>query len=208
MRIRSVQAWVGIAWAAWIALAPWAEVAGAAPVPDTSAVAADTSGVAMARAIPPDSASVSRLALALADSPAARIGVGPRSYVVLHPRVETAGIAFDRVEGFPPRRPAVIAMGKWDTIPPPPNPIPWSQVVSVDRRVMTRRPTTTFGAILGGLFFAGTAYGFGELSEGEGGSPVEAPVVIGIGLAGAVVGGLIGYLFETPQWVEEYPRRR
>jgi hypothetical protein len=122
--------------------------------------------------------------------------------------VEPAGIAFDRVEGVPRPRPAVVTVGKWDTVPPPPNPIPWSQIGSVDTRVMTRRPTAMFGAILGGLWFAGTAYGFGRFAESEGGSPVEAPAVIGIGLAGVVVGGLIGYLFETPEWVPEYPSRR
>jgi hypothetical protein len=209
---------------AWSTLAPSAEVAWATEAADTSAVvpiadttaavrtvgetsgkAADTSTIARARPATPDSAAVSRLALALAESPAARIGMGPRSYVVLHPRVERTGITFDGVEGFPPPRPAVIAMGKWDTVPPPPNPIPWSQVSSVDKRVKTRTPTTVYGAVVGGLFFAGTAFALGQWSEGEGGDATPAPAVLGIGLAGAVLGGLIGYLFESSKWVEEYP---
>jgi hypothetical protein len=198
---------------AWSTLAPLAEVAHAAEVADTTgaAPAGDTSAAVplastSASHVPPDSAAVSRLALALSGSPAARIGMGTHSYVVLHPRTEPTGIGFSGLEGFPPPRPAVIAMGKWDTVPPPPNPIPWTEIHSVDKRVMTRTPTAIYGAVLGGLFFSGATYALGKFAEGEGGEPVEAPVVIGIGLAGAVVGGLIGYLFQSSTWVEEYPQ--
>ncbi|MFI5372142.1 MAG: hypothetical protein ACHQ52_11335 [Candidatus Eisenbacteria bacterium] len=200
----------------WNAFAPSGGIglveAATEPAPIASGVvfAADSSEASRPRAAAgavstPDTAEVRRLGVALAGAPAARVSLGARTYVVLRPRVETSGLAFEKVEGIPRPRPAVVVYGEWDTVPPPPNPIPWSVVNAVDKRVMTRRPTTIFGAVIGGLFFAGTAYGFGKWAEGEGGSPTEAPVVIGVGLAGAVVFGLLGSLIQTPEWVSEYP---
>jgi hypothetical protein len=198
------------------ALAPLGEVGSAHADADTPSAArgessmpgcsnASRPGPAGGRPTGPDSAEVSRLGVALAGAPAALVSLGARTYVVLHPRVEPSGLAFERVEGIPRPRPAIVVYGEWDTVPPPPNPIPWSQVSAIDKQVMSRRPTTIFGVVIGGLFFAGTAYGFAKWAEAEGGGAPEAPVVIGIGLAGVVIGGLLGSLFQTPEWVSEYP---
>jgi hypothetical protein len=154
-------------------------------------------------AAPPDSAAIARLTPAIAGTAAVRVEMGPRAYVLLRPRVEAGGIGFEGLEHFPPPRPAVITYGAWDTIPPPPQPIPWSQVSGLERRVETRRPAVIFGAAVGALLVGGFAYGFSRYGD-ETQSEAWAHAVAG-GAIGAGIGALLGLPFKTPSWVREYP---
>jgi len=185
------------------------------------AAAADTSEVVVARAVatdspasgasasprarhaPPDSATITRLSLAIAGTRAVRVEMGSRAYVLLAPRVEPGGIGYDGLEHFPPPRPAVIAFSAWDTIPPPPRPIPWQQVSGLERRVETRRPAVIFGAAVGALLLGGFAYGFSRYG-GEDQAEAWSHAVAG-GAIGAGAGALLGLPFATPSWVREYP---
>ena len=206
MRIRSWVAVMAAMMAAWSARAPEthaapADTSDAAVAPDSTTSAPSASSPA--RPAPPDSATIARLSLAIAGASAVRVEIGSRAYVLLAPRVEPGGIAYDGLEHFPPPRPAVIVYTEWDTIPPPPRPIPWEAVNGLERRVETRKPAVIFGAAVGALLVGGFAYGFSRYG-GEDQAEAWTHAVAG-GAIGAGVGALLGLPFRTPSWVREYP---
>ena len=154
-------------------------------------------------AVPPDSAAVARLAGPIARTRAVRVEMGPRAFVLLGPRIEPGGLGFEGLEDFPPPRPAIFVHGAWDTIPPPPRPIPWSEVSGLECRVESRRSAVMFGAVVGALLVGGFAYGmsrYGGADQAEAWSYAAAGGAIGGG-----AGALLGLPFNTPSWVREYP---
>jgi len=135
----------------------------------------------------------------------ARVALGGRTITVEHPRADPSGLAYRHAIGFPPPRPAVFVTGDWDSLSPPPNPIPWSEIQRVEAGRMSRRTTALFGAGVGLVLGVGTGYALARWAEGAGGDTNVGGWMTGVGAVYAVVGAGIGALFSTPTWREVRP---
>lgn len=164
-----------------LAAAPPAAEGGAAPAP-----------------APPDSLRRAWSALALRR---VRVTLSERGYVLREPVFGRAGIRWESVEGFPRRRPALIAGADWDSVPPPPNPVPWDAL----ERLETPRPNRGSGAAIGaaaGFVVVGLpAIGLGAaLEEYDPGDSDGSFLVVGLGVAigATLVGASLGHLLIPP----------
>lgn len=91
-----------------------------------------------------------RLRTTLGDVRELRVFSNGRSLTLERPVIGIDGISFARASGWPKRRPALFTTTDWNSAPPP-NPIPWSDIDRVERRVTRVSPV---GIILG----AGVGY--------------------------------------------------
>jgi hypothetical protein len=83
---------------------------------------------------------IDRLAEQLREAHYARIGIEAQTLLVVKPRVALEGLAYESVRGYPKPRPAIVVEGGWDSIPPPPNPVPWDRIDQIEAGMRTRRP--------------------------------------------------------------------
>lgn len=157
-----------------------------------------------ARAAHPLPVDVARLEQRLREAHYARIGVAGRTFVLVEPRVVPDGLTFERVEGFPTARPAIITGADWDSLTPPPNPVPWSSLQQIEAGHRTRRPGALTGAavgLVGGLLvggFYGAMYEMG--GEGEGWH-----FTLGFAALSTVLGMGVGALFPKTTWEPVHP---
>jgi hypothetical protein len=157
-----------------------------------------------ARAANPEPVDVARLGHQLREAHYARIGVGGRSYVLVEPRVGPEGLTFDRVEGFPKTRPALITGADWDSIAPLRNPVPWSTLERIESGNRTRRPGALIGGGIGlvsGLV-VGWFLGFGAEMSGNGDM---TQIMLGTTAFGTGFGMAIGAAFPKTRWAQIHP---
>jgi hypothetical protein len=151
----------------------------------------------------PQPIQTSRLEQQLLEAKYARIGVGGRTYVLVKPVVTPDGLAYRSVEGYPKRRPAIVAGADWDSVATPSNPVPWSTIDRIESGHVSRRPGAVIGAFLGLLTGFGWGYGVASLGDDPGQSPWQ--IAIGAGAVFAVAGAGIGALFTSTHWQQVYP---
>jgi hypothetical protein len=121
----------------------------------------------------------------------ARVQASFGTFPVEKPKATPHGLAFRKTPGYPPKRPAIVTDASWDTIPPAPNPIPWSEI----RTIEARHSSELAGGILGGLVGLGLYSGFlyyavESGADGPGAMASAAiPVALGFGI-GYLLGGM------------------
>jgi hypothetical protein len=123
----------------------------------------------------------------------------PAHPLVLHaPRFDAAGIAWKSVDGFPHSRPALISGADWDSVPPPPNPIPWATVAQVEAPEKTGIGLAGF---LGGAAGFVVGYGGTQLvtAESSWSSSQVTATSIAFGVVGAIAGGWIAHELFGPE---------
>jgi len=151
----------------------------------------------------PQPIQTSRLEQQLLEAKYARVGISGRTYVLVKPEVTAGGLAYRSVEGYPKRRPAIVAGADWDSLPAPANPVPWSSIDRIESGHVSRRPGATIGAFLELLVGLGWGYGWASLAD----DPSESPwqIAIGAGAVFAVAGAGIGAMFTSTHWQQVYP---
>lgn len=141
---------------------------------------------------PPASALHALSALAL---PRARVTMSGRRYELVQPLFTERGIGWRSVEGFPRRRPAVIASADWDSVKAPPNPVPWPAVAQLESITGRSGAGTTTGAIVGFVLVGLPAIGLvaaGDMYGDSFNASTAYPVAIGFALLATVAGASIG----------------
>jgi len=158
-----------------------------------------------ARAANPEPADVARLEQQLREAHYARIGVAGRTFVVVEPKVGPAGLTFDRVQGFPKDRPAIVTGADWDSIAPPPNPVPWSRLERIESGKRTRLPGALIGGGIGLL--AGLVVGgfFGYVAEMNSSGGDRTEIMAGTTVFSTGLGLAIGALFPKTRWTQVHP---
>jgi len=154
-----------------------------------------------ARAAEPTFTDLLRLARELEQADHARVAVEGHTLTLARPRVESAGIAFDKVE--PPPRTSLFRSPKVFE-PTPSNPIAWEQIERVDVEVSHRTRNVIIGALAGWL--VGSVIGMATTAAhytDEYPQPSGKAVLIGIG-AGATFGALVS----APSWRQVYPGKQ
>jgi len=149
----------------------------------------------------PTADELARIERSLAEAGQARVIYHGRRITLIAPRADSAGLAFDRELDEPHERPAVFVSRGWDSIPPAPNPIPWAAIERLEVSHRSRTPTAIAGGAIAFLapilvapgITAGAAY---VAAESGGGETVLVGAVVGITLAGAVIGSR----FTTTEW--------
>jgi len=152
----------------------------------------------------PDAATLARLGRELEHPHFARVTVHGHAFVLDRPRLESDGIHYRRLKGFPPKRPALITTTNWDSVPAPANPIAWSDVERVDRQVRHTGPGLPIGGGLGfwGGSFLGLAAGWYVFYLTD--SVVGFWATAGAGaLGGAILGAHA--MGEWNEWEPVYP---
>jgi len=147
---------------------------------------------------------VARLEQQLRDSHYARVGVAGRTFVLVEPRVGPDGLTFERVEGFPKSRPAIVTGADWDSVAPPANPVPWSTLERIESGKRTRLPGAMIGGGIGlvtGLLVGGF---FGYLSEMNGNGDATM-TMLGVSAFSTGLGMAVGAAFPKTRWVQVHP---
>ncbi len=159
--------------------------------------------IRVALTLTPQPIQTSRLEQQLLESKYARIGIDGRTYVLVKPEVTADGLGYRSVEGYPKRRPAIVAGTDWDSLATPANPVPWSSIDRIESGHLTRRPGAVVGAFVGFLAGLGWGYAWVSLANDPGESPW--PTAIGVGALFAVLGAGVGSLFSSTHWQQVYP---
>jgi hypothetical protein len=95
------------------------------------------------------------------------------------PKATPYGLAFRKTPGYPPHRPALVTEVAWDTIPPAPNPIPWSQVRSIEAKRSHAMAIGIASGVITGLIYARTNNA--DESVAWAGAVIPASVAFGVG---------------------------
>ena len=145
------------------------------------------------------SAETTRLARQLREAHFARIGVDANTVVLVKPWATSEGLAYESARGYPKTRPAIVVGAGWDTIPPPPNPVPWERIDQIETGVQSRALGIVIGGALGlvGGFYLG-AWAMDSRSS-------HSVIVVGplLCAAGAGLGAL---LLPTTSWKQVFPQ--
>jgi hypothetical protein len=168
------------------------------------AVAMLTAITPPARAANSEPLDVARLEQQLRESHYARIGVAGRTFVLVEPRVGPDGLTFDRVEGFPKDRAAIVTGANWDSIAPPSNPVPWSTLERIESGKRTRLPGAMIGGGIGlvtGLLVGGFLGYVAEMS----GNGDETQTMVGITAFSTGLGMAVGAAFPKTRWTQVHP---
>ena len=172
---------------------------------ETKAPAADTASSVRSSpaAVHPDSILDRLSALGLRR---VRVTVREGRYVFVRPLFTERGVGWGAVEGFPRRRPAVIAGANWDSVKPPPNPVAWADVRQLESPHVGRRTGAITGGavafVLIGLPSIGLAFAVDSMvPDADVGSLY--PVIGAIALAATLVGAAIGHAVIPPETVWE-----
>lgn len=175
-----------------------------APAPPDTAIAAtraavETAAVAPASPSPVVLAGLSRLALEKV-----RVRDGAVAYVLRRPRFEAPGIGWQSVDGFPRRRPALLAGADWDSVDAPANPLPWREGMWLETAVERRGAGAVLGGLAGGV--SAGCLGAWLAGYGSGAAPI-ALAGLGVGtVLGAAAGSRVGHLlFDPPSRWEPIP---
>lgn len=136
--------------------------------------------------------------------PAVRVHAGGRAYVLRDPSFGSDGVRWRRAEGFPAPRPALFTDGRWDTVPPPPNPVPWARIERVERRERNVGIGTAIGVLLGCA--AGATYASLAFMESSASTGTQALVTFSALTVGGLAGGALGHLAldPAPSWKPLY----
>lgn len=158
-------------------------------------------------ATPSDSAlrAYSRLPLARA-----RVTVDGRTYELVRPTFDAAGVGWRSVQGFPPPRPAVFVDGNRDSLKTPPNPVPWERIQQLESMGMRGPSGAGRGALVGLVVIGVPAFG---LAAALIGTPVEIEAGTLFGTAfsltimATLVGATLGHFLvpRTAQWEQLAP---
>jgi len=128
-----------------------------------------------------------------------RIDSEGHTYELINPRVLTEGIEYERIPGYPKTRPAVVAAADWDSLPMPPNPIPWSRIDRIEKGF----PTGTHGARNGALIgLAATAVFGGILVANDSYYAIGLPAAF---ILNPLLGAVVGSAFHSTRWEQVYP---
>jgi len=149
-------------------------------------------------------ADVARLERQLRESHYARIGVAGRTFVLVEPRVGPDGLTFERVEGFPKSRPAIVTGADWDSVAAPRNPVPWSTLERIESGKRSRLPGAMIGGGIGlvaGLLVGGF---LGYVAEMNGNADGTA-TMLGISAFSTGLGVAVGAAFPKTRWVQVHP---
>ena len=157
-----------------------------------------------AHAASPDSATIARLEPQLRESHYARIGIGGRSFVLVEPRVGPDGLAFERVEGFPKPRPAVVTGADWDSIAPPTSPVPWSTLERIESGKRTLLPGAMIGGGIGLLVGLVVGGFYGYLAEMNGDAD-QTQIMLGTTVFSTGLGMAVGAAFPKTRWAQVHP---
>jgi hypothetical protein len=106
--------------------------------------------------------------------------------------------------GHPAPRPALFVGAGWDTVPPPPNPVPWATIARIERRDSIRGAGTALGLLAGcATGAAGSALAF---MESDASTATRSLVTLASVVAGGVVGAWLGHgmLDPEPTWKSVY----
>ena len=154
----------------------------------------------------PDSARVAELRGDLAGTRWIRMTYSGCRVELMRPQVSEDGIGFARAKGFPAARPALVVIGHWDSVPLPPNPVPWAGIARIERR----DPRWGWGAPLGATlgFWGGFALAVPvSWAVATATQSWEAGTValVTIGFGGVALGSFA--MGHDAHWVEAYPAR-
>ena len=131
-----------------------------------------------------------------------RVDIEGRTYELINPRVDSQGIAYERIPGFPKTRPAIVAGADWDSLAMPPNPIPWSRIDRIEEGFPTGSHSTRNGALIGllvGVAISGIILGTAD-------SYSYAPLAVpGLVVFSPFIGALVGGGMRTTRWEQVYP---
>jgi len=171
----------------------------AAPAAPPDPVASDVAGDGAPRAIaPPDSTLERWSSLGLRRL---RVALPAGRAVLVRPSFAADGIGWRAVEGFPRARPALIAGADWDSVKPPPNPVPWSQVAALEVPRAGPRRGAVIGGGIGFVLVGLPALGVGLWAASvvrEGDMQGVVLAAGGIAFAATMIGAVLGHVAIPP----------
>jgi len=127
----------------------------------------------------------------------ARVGVAGRTMVLVDPGVTTSGLVYRRIEGFPRQRPALFAGADWDSVPAPPNPIPWESLDRIEAGYYDRTQGAAVGAVVG--LVVSLAAASLAASDNRGYAPWAYVMYFGAPTS-MLLGAAIGAMAAGPRW--------
>ena len=134
-----------------------------------------------------------------------RIDSEGHTYELINPRIGAEGIAYERIPGYPKTRPAIVAGAEWDSLPMPPNPIPWSRIDRIEKGFPSGSQGARNGALIGLLVgVVTTAIAVADASDGA--NEYSGLVLIGGGLFSPLLGAFVGSALHTTRWEQVYPQ--